>query len=215
MSHWIGDHCVFSLGGFIEPPAIEEVESRQLVHSGAMVRMCRRAPLAVSTGAAVALANHYAKGNAAAKEAMDRISGSGVFARDPDSLVTFTRHEEDNAYTVDTILRNFPPVKSFVVRWDWPLFMRADELDPKRLRTAGGRPAEYTPDMLLDVLGDERLTSTEWQSLCATEHGISEGTFSKLRKSLERSQRVLKSEIDRKWVQIHQNRNNSNHESHQ
>ena len=101
--------------------------------------------LAVSTGAAVALANHYAKGNAAGKEAMDRISGSGVFARDPDSLVTFTRHEEDNAYTVDTILRNFPPVQSFVVRWEWPLFMRASELDPKRLRAAGGRPAEYTP----------------------------------------------------------------------
>src|SRR5689334_5911093 len=161
-----------------------------------MVRMRHRAPLAVSTGAAVALANHYAKGNAAAKEAMDRISGSGVFARDPDSLVTFTRHEEDNAYTIDTILRNFPPVKLFVVRWDWPVFMRADELDPKRLRAAGGRAAEYTPDMLLETLGDQRLSSTDWQAQCGDELGICEASFCKLRRSLETAQKVLKSIID-------------------
>ena len=51
--------------------------------------------LAVSTGAAVAVAGHFAKGNPSAKETIDRISGSGVFARDPDSLVVFTRHEEE------------------------------------------------------------------------------------------------------------------------
>ena len=43
MSYWIGDHCVFSLGGFAERPAIEEVEFRQLVNSGALVRMRHRA----------------------------------------------------------------------------------------------------------------------------------------------------------------------------
>ena len=42
MSHWIEDHCVFSLGGFIEPPAIEAVEFRQLVNSGALVRIRQR-----------------------------------------------------------------------------------------------------------------------------------------------------------------------------
>jgi AAA domain len=53
--------------------------------------------LAVSTGAAVAMAGHFAKGNASAKESIDRISGSGVFARDPDSLIIFTKHEQENA----------------------------------------------------------------------------------------------------------------------
>src|ERR1051326_5934928 len=41
---------------------------------------------------AVAFAGHSAKGDASVKEAIDRIRGSGVFARDPDSLVTFTKH---------------------------------------------------------------------------------------------------------------------------
>ena len=39
----------------------------------------------VETGAAVAFGSHYSKGNQAGKESMDRISGSGVFARDPDT----------------------------------------------------------------------------------------------------------------------------------
>jgi hypothetical protein len=113
---------------------------------------------------------------------------------------------------VETILRNFPPVKPFVVRWEWPLFVRAEELDPKRLRAAGGRPAEYTPDMLLEILGDQRLSSTDWQTQCADELGICEATFYKLRRSLETAQQVLKSKIDKRWEQIRKNSKNSNHE---
>jgi regulatory protein RepA len=48
--------------------------------------------LNITTGAAVVLTGHFAKGNASTKETIDLISGSGVFARDPDSLVVFTRH---------------------------------------------------------------------------------------------------------------------------
>ena len=36
--------------------------------------------LAVETVAGVAFAAHYSKGNQAAKEAIDRVSGSGVFS---------------------------------------------------------------------------------------------------------------------------------------
>jgi RecA-family ATPase len=55
--------------------------------------------LAVETGAAIAFGAHFSKGNQAAKESMDRIGGSGVFARDPDTILTVTRHQEDNAFT--------------------------------------------------------------------------------------------------------------------
>ena len=42
--------------------------------------------LAVQTGAAVVFGAHFSKGNQAGKDSIDRISGSGVFARDPDSI---------------------------------------------------------------------------------------------------------------------------------
>jgi hypothetical protein len=90
--------------------------------------------LAKETGAAIAFGAHFAKGNASAKEAIDRISGSGVFARDPDSLLIFTKHETDDAFTVEPILRNFAPVAPFAVRWEFPLMQRADDLDPAKLK---------------------------------------------------------------------------------
>jgi predicted transcriptional regulator len=110
--------------------------------------------LAVDTGAAIAFGAHFAKGNAAGKEAIDRISGSGVFARDPDSLLIFTKHEADDAFTVEPILRNFAPVAPFAVRWHFPLMHRADDLDPSKLKQAGGRRKEHDPQKLLAAIAD-------------------------------------------------------------
>ena len=96
--------------------------------------------LAVRSGAAVAFGTHFSKGNQAGKESIDRISGSGAFARDPDTILVFTKHEEEDAYTVEATLRNHPPIAPFVVRWQFPLMQRDDGLDPTRLKQSGGRP---------------------------------------------------------------------------
>ncbi len=93
--------------------------------------------LAVKTGAAVAFGAHFSKGNQAAKDTIDRVSGSGVFARDPDSLLNFTKHQESDCYTVEATLRNFPPLDPFVVRWAYPLFVRDASLNPAELKTPG------------------------------------------------------------------------------
>src|SRR4029077_12679540 len=89
--------------------------------------------LAVDTGAAVAFGAHYSKGNQSSKESIDRISGSGVFARDPDTIISFTTHEEAGCFVVEPILRNLPPIDPFVVRWQFPLMQRDESLDPTKL----------------------------------------------------------------------------------
>ncbi len=77
--------------------------------------------LSVRTGAAVLFGAHYPKGNQAQKESIDRLAGSGVFSRDPDTILTFTQHQDYNAenrcFSVEMTLRNHPPKPSFVVRW--------------------------------------------------------------------------------------------------
>jgi len=103
--------------------------------------------LAVKTGAAVAFVAHFSKGSQAGKEHADRISGSGVFARDPDSIITLTRHEEAECFSVEATLRNFPPLEPFVVRWTWPLFERADGLNPDALKAVAGRPKNKVPTL--------------------------------------------------------------------
>lgn len=85
-----------------------------------MARFCSMLDeLATSTGAAVAFAHHFAKGYAGGKASMDRASGSGVFARDPDAIVTvsalsLTEDAEAAAddrmgFRLEYTLREFPP----------------------------------------------------------------------------------------------------------
>lgn len=90
--------------------------------------------VAVETGAAIIFGAHYSKGNQAEKESIDRIGGSGVFARDPDAILTMTPHQEADSFTVEATLRNYAPVDPFVVSWSYPLFERNDALDPADLK---------------------------------------------------------------------------------
>lgn len=90
--------------------------------------------VAVMTGAAVAIGAHFSKGNQAGKESIDRIGGSGAFARDPDAILIMTAHEQEDAFTIEATLRNFPPADPFVVRWEFPLFVRDSSLDPAALK---------------------------------------------------------------------------------
>ena len=128
--------------------------------------------LAVRTGAAVAFTSHYSKGNQSQKEAIDRISGSGVFGRDPDTILNFTRHEADDCFTVEATLRNHPPIKPFVVRWEYPLFTVDATLDPSDLKTAG-RPEKYHVKDIVELV-DQPMSATEIVKIAKEERGIPE-----------------------------------------
>lgn len=103
--------------------------------------------VAVQTGAGVAIGAHFSKGNQAGKDSIDRIGGSGAFARDPDAILIMTAHEEPDAFTIEATLRNFPPTDPFVVRWEFPLFVRDNSLDPAALKlpkkAGAGEPSRF------------------------------------------------------------------------
>ncbi|HZC35597.1 MAG TPA: hypothetical protein VE242_08290, partial [Chthoniobacterales bacterium] len=69
-------------------------------------------------------------GNQTSKDPMDRIAGGGTFARDPDAILTFTKHREADCFTVNVIQRSFKPIPPFVVRWQYPVLVRDNSLDP-------------------------------------------------------------------------------------
>jgi hypothetical protein len=146
--------------------------------------------LAVRSGAAVAFGAHYSKGNQAQKESIDRIGGSGVFGRDPDTILNFTRHEEQDCFTVEMTLRNHPPQNPFVVRWEYPLFVVDSLLDPNRLKQAGGRPRLATQTQILDLLDEKPLKAVEWQKRAREEFGIASSTFWETKRELQESGRI-------------------------
>jgi RecA-family ATPase len=118
-------------------PIYKGLGKRDENKAGDIASLCNEIEqLAVQSGAAVVFGAHYSKGNQAGKEAIDRIGGSGVFARDPDVILTMTPHEEDNAYVVDLTLRALPQIPAFVVRWGGPVFMRDASADASRVKMA-------------------------------------------------------------------------------
>lgn len=131
----------------------------------AMERVC------VETDAAVFFGAHYSKGNQAAKESIDRISGSGVFARDPDTIIPFTKHEDEGCFVVEPVLRNLPPIEPFVVKWDYPLMRRDDDKDPANLKQPGSKTTkEKDPLVLLAAIRGNTLenpiSTSDWAKRC-------------------------------------------------
>jgi AAA domain-containing protein/DnaB helicase-like protein len=144
--------------------------------------------LTVRTGAAVAFGAHYSKGNQAQKESIDRIGGSGVFARDPDTIINFTRHEQDDCYSVEMTLRNHPPIEPFVVRWEYPLFVVDELLDPTRLKSPG-RPELHRAKDLHELI-DGPMSAGEIVKVAKDELGMDRRRVFELLDELKRNGRI-------------------------
>ena len=128
-------------------------------------------------------AHHFAKGSASDKDPIDRVSGSGVWGRDPDAIISYTPHQEDDCMAVDTVLRNFKSVDTFAIRWEYPLWCRATDLDPTALKGKhkGGRPqgnSSFEIEDLKDVLdhlGEATINRQNAESI-AKKAGVSMAT---------------------------------------
>jgi len=169
-------------------------EVAQLLNS--LERVC------VETNAAVMFGAHYSKGNQSAKESIDRISGSGVFARDPDSIIPFTRHEEDGSFVIEPTLRNLPPIEPFVVTWNFPMMERDPLLDPAKLKQVAGRPKEHGSEDILRLLKDRRMSNLEWQNEAVSKLKISRATFFRLKSELKSQNLIMFSHVDETWVAV-------------
>jgi len=190
--------CGYSM--IIIDPIYKGLGGRDENSAGAMGELCNELEaLAVQTGAAVVFAAHFSKGNQALKAAMDRISGSGVIARDADAIITLTAHDTPNAYTVEATLRNFTPLDPFVVEWNFPLMVRRPDLNPAKLKQVGGRKASYTTADILPLLKAGPLTTTEWLKLAEKQAGMSKSTFIRLMKSAVNDVAVVGTSDD-KWA---------------
>lgn len=159
--------------------------------------------IATETGAAVAYASHFSKGNQAAKDPMDRVSGSGVFVRDPDCFLTLTKHSQEGCFTVDAVLRNFAPIQPFVVKWEFPVLTTELSLNPDDLKRTGGRPPTYSEKDVLGALNAKSLSTSEFKKVCYEEMGISRTSFYRILKELEGAGKIIHQKTNQKWALIH------------
>jgi hypothetical protein len=127
-------------------------------------------------GAAILIASHFAKGNASDKAQIDRISGSGVIARDPDSIFTLTRFkDEKDCFLWDAVLRNMASPEPKIVQFTHPIWSVREDLSPSG--------QGYNLGKFIALLGDAEMASGEWEK-AAQEDGIcaKHDNFQKLKK---------------------------------
>ena len=95
--------------------------------------------ICTATGSAVIYCHHQSKGNQAHKNAIDRASGSGVFARDADAIIDLLPLEPEHGqvtievhgypFQVDFVLREFKSPETSKIWYKYPLHI----LDTKHL----------------------------------------------------------------------------------
>ncbi len=94
-----------------------------------MAHFCNQFDLVCSElNAAVIYCHHHSKGQQGAKRSMDRASGSGVFARDPDALLDMIELDADDeatglrtAWRLEGTMREFPKFEPVNLWFDYPV----------------------------------------------------------------------------------------------
>ena len=110
--------------------------------------------ICAAAGVSMIYCHHHSKGAQGAKKAMDRASGSGVFARDPDALVDivplemtedFKNNYRDDPkatpWRVEFVLREFPSPEPINVWFSWPLHYIDDSDEMAALAPQGSATA--------------------------------------------------------------------------
>jgi hypothetical protein len=83
--------------------------------------------------------HHSSKGVQAGKAVTDVGSGAGAQSRAVDSHLILRHHRDEGAVVLEAAVRSWPPVQPFCLRWDFPVWQLADDLNPDDLRKEGRR----------------------------------------------------------------------------
>lgn len=111
---------------------------------------------AADLGCAFVLIHHSSKGNQSGKSVTDVGAGAGSQSRATDAHLVLRPHEEADVVVLDAAVRSWPPQESVCLRWAFPVWDAADDLDPKRLKVESPRrrpradrpspPVDWTPE---------------------------------------------------------------------
>ena len=130
------------------------------------------------TQTATAFSHHHSKGNKSGVDAIERMSGAGVWGREPDAIIDLTAHEDEDCWVVDTTARNYAKPPKVVVRCEFPNFVPVEDGDPDALKKPGGSSKKLTEANVLDMcrtvpLG---LKKANLVNMLAENHNVSKPT---------------------------------------
>ena len=90
--------------------------------------------------------HHTTKGNQSAKSVTDVGAGAGSQSRAADAHLVLRPHEEPGAVVLEAVVRSWAPVTPIALRWEFPVWRPAPELDPAALRSEKLRRRSDPPE---------------------------------------------------------------------
>lgn len=133
------------------------------------------------TGASIVMVHHASKGDQSAKSVTDVGAGAGAQSRAVDCHATLRQHQSDDAVVFQAAPRSFAPIKPVALRWSFPLWSPAPDLDPSDLKpppnSRGGKESKSEAMARVRNLlaaSPEGLTTTKLESL-SKEDGSPQG----------------------------------------
>ena len=123
--------------------------------------------IAVQTGCSIIIASHFSKGKQGDKNQTDRISGSGVFGRDPDAIVTLSEiKDEPNGYKMEGTLREFKPFEPVGLRFEYPIHVVDNELGEAEVdgSTSKGITSKELIESALTLTGGDITENIPWKT---------------------------------------------------
>lgn len=129
--------------------------------------------------------HHTTKGNQSAKSVTDVGAGAGSQSRAADAHLVLRPHEEPGAVVLEAVVRSWAPVTPIALRWEFPVWRPAPELDPAALRSERPKRAKTNrseepdpPDWSVETfvqtfIGTQPVTIPELREQTAREPGLS------------------------------------------
>ena len=93
---------------------------------------------AAQLNCAFVLIHHATKGTQSGKSITDVGAGAGAQSRACDTHLILRPHSEEGAAVLECVVRSFPPVPALALRWKFPVWELAPDLDPTALKQRGG-----------------------------------------------------------------------------
>lgn len=162
------------------------------------------------TGCATIYCHHHSKGAQGFKKAMDRASGSGVFARDPDAQLDmiqletsedFMTENADNlrstAWRLESSLREFPNFKPVNFWFDYPIHRIDDKNILSKVYAEGDTRNNLTKSGKRKQTIETRKAEFDraFNILTVTEDGEATCTVEELMEYLEVTERVIRERV--------------------
>lgn len=149
--------------------------------------------LAEELGAAIWIAHHFTKGNAAGKSVLDRASGSGAFARAADNYLTLTE-DKDGKMILEVVRRSMRPASPLELVFDFPIWRVVGEADAI-IPPKPGRPRAYTVETLVGLFNNDPEVILTRQEMI--ERGIGRGSITQLLAEAVQAGKIIKTSNQR------------------